>query len=249
MQLIFSTWKEVEKYLKRSKGIIVPIGSTEQHGPTGWFGTDTFCAEVMAEEFGKATGALVGPAISVGMSVHHTAFPGSISLRPTTLIQAIVDYISCLTRYGFERFFIVNGHGGNGSAIHSASWEIYAKAPEMKVKHPERVWIDSINWWDLPSVAKMKDKMFGKKDGGHATPAELSVAMYAHQERRMNLKKLPPWRKTRNTGYGPLDFRASYPDGRLWSTPELARVEHGRRLVRAAVKDFVPMYKTFLKRK
>ena len=87
MQLHLSTWTEVEQYLHTSTGIIIPIGSTEQHGPTGLIGTDAICAEGIAAAVGIATNALVAPTINVGMALHHTSFPGTISLRPSTMIQ------------------------------------------------------------------------------------------------------------------------------------------------------------------
>ena len=75
MQLLLSTWAEGEAYLKTSKGIILPIVSTDPHGPNGLIGTDALCAEVIARGVGDATGALVGPTIAVGMAVHHMEFP------------------------------------------------------------------------------------------------------------------------------------------------------------------------------
>ena len=126
MLLHLCTWPEVEDYLTRSRGIIFPIGSTEQHGPTGLIGTDAICAEVVAKGVGEATSALVGPTINVGMALHHLAFPGSISLRPSTLIALIQDYVKPLARHGFERFYFINGHGGNNASMKAAFSEAYA---------------------------------------------------------------------------------------------------------------------------
>lgn len=64
MLLQLCTWPEVEAYLTRSRGVIVPIGSTEQHGPTGLIGTDALCAEVIARGAGVAAGTLVGPTLA-----------------------------------------------------------------------------------------------------------------------------------------------------------------------------------------
>ena len=61
MLLHLITWLEVEAYLQKSQGIILPIGSTEQHGPTGLIGTDAICAEAIARGVGEATQAIVGP--------------------------------------------------------------------------------------------------------------------------------------------------------------------------------------------
>ena len=81
MELKFSTWQEVETYLHKSKAIVLPIGSTEQHGPNGLIGTDALCPESLAVALGEKTGALIAPTISVGMAQHHLGFPGSITLH------------------------------------------------------------------------------------------------------------------------------------------------------------------------
>ena len=56
MRLQLATWPEVEAYLTRSQGIVIPIGSTEQHGPTGFVGTDALCPELIAHGIGEKLG-------------------------------------------------------------------------------------------------------------------------------------------------------------------------------------------------
>src|SRR5258707_6705038 len=104
MQLQLQTWVEVEAYLESSRGIILPIGSTEQHGPIGLIGTDAICAEVIARGVGEAAGALVAPTVAVGMAQHHLGFPGSVTLRPTTLIAMVRDYVQSFARHSFDQF-------------------------------------------------------------------------------------------------------------------------------------------------
>jgi len=79
MLLHLSTWPEVEAY-EQCKGIILPIGSTEQHGPTGLIGTDAICAEAIAR-VGEATGAIVAPPSTL-VALHHTAFPARLASDP-----------------------------------------------------------------------------------------------------------------------------------------------------------------------
>jgi len=85
MKLQHATWPDIEAWLKDHNGIVIPIGLTEQHGPTGLIGTDAICPEVIA---GGMAGqrALVAPTLAIGRAQHHLALPGSISLRSSTLI-------------------------------------------------------------------------------------------------------------------------------------------------------------------
>src|ERR1700710_2783373 len=105
MQLALSSWPEVEDYLRGSNGMIVPIGSVEQHGPNGLIGTDHLCAEVVAKGVGDRVGCMVAPTLAYGMSQHHLGFAGSATLRPSTLMLVVRDVVQSLAVHGFQRFF------------------------------------------------------------------------------------------------------------------------------------------------
>lgn len=247
MLLQHATWIEAETYLKRSTGIIMPIGSTEQHGPNGLIGTDALCAEIFARGVGEAADAFVGPTIGVGMAVHHMDFAGSMTLRPSTLIQIIHDYVMSLARHGFRRFFFLNGHGGNIATVNAAFYEIYAAAEGVLAKAgvDEPLRCKLVNWWDSPAVGAVSRDLFGADEGSHATASEVAVTQWAFPDTIKQAVLNPP-RAPSGRFYGPTDFRSRYPDGRIGSNPGLASPEKGKRLYDAGVPDLVQLYRDFL---
>ncbi len=245
MLLHLSTWKEVEAYLEHSQGIILPIGSTEQHGPTGLIGTDAICAEAIARGVGEATNALVGPTISVGMALHHTGFPGTISLQPSTLILLIRDYLTSLTRTGFTKFFFINGHGGNIHTLKAAFSESYAHLNDLHIPNGERVQCRIANWFTCSCVYKLGKELYGNQEGSHATPSEVALTQYIYPD----AIKQAPLSAEVPSGYpiyGAVNFRQRYPDGRMGSNPALATPGHGKLFYELSVKELTSTYLEFL---
>lgn len=245
MLLHLSTWTEVEAYLERSQGIILPIGSMEQHGPTGLIGTDAICAEAIARGVGEATSALVGPTINVGMALHHTGFPGTISLKPSTLIQLVQDYLTSLTRAGFTKFFFINGHGGNVATLKAAFSETYAHLTDLNILNAERVQCRLGNWFMCSSVYKLSKELYDNQEGSHATPSEVALTQYVYPDA---IKQAPLSAEVASGHpiYGAADFRRRYPDGRMGSNPALAKPEHGKQFYELAVKELSNSYLEFL---
>ncbi len=246
MQLHLSTWPEVEDYLTRSRGIIFPIGSTEQHGPTGLIGTDAICAEVVAKGVGEATGALVGPTINVGMALHHLAFPGSVSLRPSTLIALIQDYVKPLARNGFERFYFINGHGGNVASMKAAFSETYAAIADANLANAGQVRCKLANWYQGDAVGELAQQLYGDQEGSHATPSEVALTQFVYPEAIKRSPLSPAIAPTGRSIYSATDFRQFYTDGRMGSNPALATPEHGQQFYELAVKELSNGYLAFL---
>ena len=245
MQLHLQTWPEVEDYLKRSRGIVIPIGSTEQHGPNGLIGTDAICAEVVAKGVGEATDALVAPTIAVGMAQHHMAFTGSMTLRPSTLIAVIRDTVASLARHGFERFYFINGHGGNIATVTAAFSEIYAEASMAPAGNAPKVQCRLKNWWQNPGVLKLSKELYGDQEGSHATPSEVSLTWFAHPE-AIKQAKLDPPVAPRGGFTDAADYRRNFPDGRIGSNPGLATAEAGKRLYDLAVQEIAAEYQSWI---
>lgn len=243
--LHLSTWPEVETYLARSQGIIVPIGSTEQHGPTGLIGTDAICAEAIARGVGESTQSLVAPTINVGMALHHTAFPGSISLRPSTLILVVQDTIRSLAKAGFTKFFFINGHGGNVATLKAAFAETYDMLADLNFPHTDQMRCQVNNWYMCSSVYKLAKELYGHQEGSHATPSEVALTQYVYPD-AIKQAPLSPEVSQDHRIYGAADFRRRYPDGRMGSNPALATPKHGKQFYELAVKELSNSYLEFL---
>ncbi|WP_269622310.1 creatininase family protein [Prochlorococcus marinus] len=227
MRLDLSTWQEVEEYLKNCKGIILPIGSTEQHGPTGAIGTDALTAKSIALAVGKRTGVYVAPVQAYGMAEHHLGFPGTMSLQPSTLLQLIHDLVLSLAKNGFERIFIINGHGGNISTIKSAFAQAYSTASKLELPVANSLRCKIVSWFMTPEVLREARSLYGDKEGQHATPSEIAITLYLHPDLIQKQCKLPPPAKS-GPIYDSQDFKRRYPDGRMGSDPYLAKPEHGK---------------------
>jgi creatinine amidohydrolase len=90
--------------------ILIPIGATEQHGKHLPLMVDTGWSIAVAEQVARKAGLLAAPPLHFGWSPHHLAFPGSITLRPETLTQVIIDVCQSLMTHGFKKFVLVNGN-------------------------------------------------------------------------------------------------------------------------------------------
>ncbi len=242
MLLQLSTWMEIETYLKTQKALILPIGSTEQHGPTGLIGTDALTAQAIAEKAGEIADALVAPPMMFGMAQHHMAFPGTMTLKPSTLILLYCELMESLYRHGFRRFFFVNGHGGNVPSVHAAFSEFFAQSqdPDLRCR--------LVNWWDAPGVKEILHSDFGAADGQHATASEIAVTHFLFPD---HIKPIPEGGLTpRQAPIGPFytaqDYRNRFPDGRIGSDPSLANPEKGKKLLEAAAKGVSVLYAKFL---
>jgi creatinine amidohydrolase len=243
MQLALSTWQEVEDYLRTSRGIIIPIGSTEQHGPNGLIGTDHLDAEFVAKGVGDKIGCLVAPTLTIGMSQHHLGFAGSVTLRPSTLIAVVGDVVHSLLRHGFERFLFINGHGGNVATVTAAFDEIYTAVSLRGESSPVRCKMQF--WSSGPRGQALAAELYGDSNGGHATAAEVSLAQF-YQPHAIKHAQMSPKVAPRSTGFfDSADYRRRFADGRIGSDPSLSSPEHGERLYAAAVEDMIELYRSF----
>jgi creatinine amidohydrolase len=117
MKLAEHTWTEVEGV--DTDLALLPVGSTEQHGPHAPLGTDFMTAEAVAEAAADAYDreVLIAPTIPVGVAEEHRAFAGTLWVSPETFRAYVRETIESLATHGFSRVVVVNGHGGNVDAL------------------------------------------------------------------------------------------------------------------------------------
>ena len=135
-------WMQVEAYLERDDRVVLPLGSTEQHGYLS-LETDNILAERVSAEAAEPLGVLVLPVLPYGLTPSFQAYPGSPTLRLSTFLEVLRDLLDSLHGQGFRRFLLVNGHGGNvpGGSL----------AREWAMAHPDAQAVFH-SWWSSPRV-------------------------------------------------------------------------------------------------
>lgn len=164
------TWPEVEAARERGvAAVLVPIGSTEQHGHHMPLDTDCFiarslCARAAALGAEEGVELLVAPTLNVTVSWYHMQFPGSMRLSTTTFLEVFREVCDSLAHHGFENLVAVNGHGGNIAAL-TVAVNHYLETTGRRVF--------LVQWWDLAAdlLADIEGPMI------HAEEAETSIAL------------------------------------------------------------------------
>ena len=113
------TWEEMNDAIGMQKLVILPTGSTEQHGPHLPLDVDAFLCEAVCLEVGRRAPekVLVLPPVPYGLNLHHIDFPGTIHIEPETFIAFCLNITKSVAYHGFQKILIVNGHGSNGPLI------------------------------------------------------------------------------------------------------------------------------------
>lgn len=113
------TWAEMNDAIAAQKLVILPTGSTEQHGRHLPLDVDLFLSESVCLEVGRRAPdkVLVLPPIAYGLNLHHIDFPGTIHIEPETFIAFCLNITKSVAYHGFEKILLVNGHGSNAPLI------------------------------------------------------------------------------------------------------------------------------------
>jgi creatinine amidohydrolase len=160
---------EVEAFLGEHDTVIVPTGSTEQHGPHGPLLTDVLIPQEVARRVAPRVGALVAPPISYALSYPHVGFTGVVHIRIPTFMALVEDVCVSLAAVGFQKVVFLNGHYDNTYAIAYACANARERLPADVVAFP-------INYWDGMTPEESAE-FFGAGTGLHANRGETSAML------------------------------------------------------------------------
>jgi len=173
----FHTSPAIKEAVEKGGIVILPIGSTEQHGPFLPVNTDAAITWAIAMAAAKRVSdklrVLVAPLMPYGYSPHHCAFPGTITLSAPTMQQVIIEIVESIRANGFEKIVLLNGHGGNMPLLRTVvsflSFERGIKAV-------------LVTYWRL--IADVISEIRESEPGGmgHAGELETSLQLYLNEE-------------------------------------------------------------------
>jgi creatinine amidohydrolase len=142
--------------------IILPVGTVEAHGSAA-IGTDNFIPQRIAEGIAERTNALIAPIVNHGITKSLYRYAGSTTVSPEVFAAYIREIVDCFADDGFGNVIIMNGHGGNNSALKQVAYDFHRE---------RRTNICVVHWWQL--CADMTEKFF-EHVGGHAGTDETAM--------------------------------------------------------------------------
>jgi creatinine amidohydrolase len=127
------TWPEMNDAIAMQKVVLLPTGSTEQHGPHLPLDVDAFLTEAVCLEAGRRAPdrVLVLPPVSYGLNLHHIDFPGTIHIEPEVFIAFCLNITKSVAYHGFKKILVVNGHGSNGPLVDLVARKTVLETPSL----------------------------------------------------------------------------------------------------------------------
>ncbi len=167
------TATELRKLADADAIVLLPVASTEQHGPHLATGVDTYlCGEACrrtAELVTPHHPVVVAPTVWMGLAEHHVAFGGTFSLSLGTWHALLGDLCRSILNAGFKRICIVNGHGGNMAALAALTTDLTRELDAQ---------IATTSYWNLPHASGAFEEILETQSGvQHACEAETSMMM------------------------------------------------------------------------
>ncbi|MBI3942491.1 MAG: creatininase family protein [Chloroflexi bacterium] len=253
------TWPEVNEAVAMEKVILLPVGSTEQHGHHLPLDVDNFLASSVCLEAGRRAPEkiLVAPNIPYGFNIHAMDFPGTIHVAYDHFVEYCTDVCKSFAYHGFKRIVIVDGHGSNEHLLEFVGRKTILETDAL---------VASFMWWNLlrkdPAfVASFRESAY---PGGVAHACEVETSMYLHLNgEKVQMDKAADhfaWYNDQGTegfqyvdafGGGPVaivEWTSTYTPRGVMGQPTLATAEKGKRIFEEAVTRLVEFTDFFQKR-
>lgn len=255
MRLGEMTWTEVREAVAAGVTAAIPLGSIEEHGPHAPMG-DYIVVDEIAARAAELTGDVVAPLLPYGYSEYFRNYPGTITLRASTLDAVLSDVIDCLIRHGFPRIAIFNGHAGNAGIVDLVT---------RRVRRAHGLLIPSIAPFQLMQAPDVVERVYGSRvEMGHGGEPVGSVMMHLRPD-RVRMDRAGPWGRRKVFGCAteagahlsairvdgmrialPLDMEdVAPPETGSLSDPRLGTPERGRVLFEHAVESCAKFLRWF----
>lgn len=169
MELCNLTWQDAKEWSKRNPVVIIPVGSTEQHGPHLPLKVDIVTADYIARKVAEKTNMLVTPPLNFGYSELWKHYPGTISFRKETFETALHDICTSLIRGGFKKLFILNGHNPNLILLQAVLYGLIDELDDEDIK------LGGASYFHMAPETCDVEELF--KDGTHANEIETSIML------------------------------------------------------------------------
>lgn len=249
MKLQEMTWQEIRDKAKKGATAVLPLGSLEQHGPHLPVVTDTGLVDAVvestAEAIEKEVPLVVAPTLWLGASNHHQGF-FALSLDEGTYIDVLVQTIRSFALAGFERLFVLNGHGGNSSPLRIAMSKIRREDLAMLVGCAE--------YWSIAAPALRELRQSSRGGAAHAGEIETSLMLHLRPDDvrvdkiGSTVPKLPDHFAVDLIDSGPVSLSSSWESlsetGQV-GDGEIASGERGGRFFEAVCTAFAACLRSF----
>lgn len=244
------TWPEIREVVAQNRVAVLPVGTTEQHGPHLPLSTDVVTATEMSRMAVERIPqeAVLMPSVYYSFNEHHLDFPGTIAVEGPTIINYVTDIGKSLAHHGFRKILLVNGHGSNVPFLDVAARNITNHTPAICAM---------VSWWNLVPKELLKELRESEYPGGmaHGCELETSVLLYL----RGDLVQFEKAEKDINFQRGefffwdlqspaPLyfqEFFSRYSKTGTCGDPTKATREKGQSFVEAVVERLIRLLKEF----
>jgi creatinine amidohydrolase len=247
------SWPEINDAVERGTVILLPVGSTEQHGPHLPLDTDNLLAKtVCLRAAERAAGELLMmPVIPYGYNEHALDFPGTIHIRYDVFVAYCIDVCKSLAHAGFDRIVIVDGHGSNEHLC-----EFVARRATLETE----AYVASTTWWSL--AADVWEEIRESPTGGACHACELETSAYLHvAPERVQMEKAEDHfggaagaegssflSVDLTRGWGPVKFvrwTSTGTESGISGAPSLATPEKGEKAIEAAATNLTQFCREF----